>query len=691
MSKEMDAPSPPVATGGLRPSVAPRDFACVRDSLTPPRLVLSPFPSSATIAPMIDRTPSGTAETPPTVLVNSTLWLLLLPALLAGQAWATFGLFGHSWDDLRDDRPILSGRHPLHLYHGHLGARTLLERGSVSCFDPAFQAGYPKTPVFDPGSRPAEMVLALVGGDFRPSAYKIALAVFCTIVPMVVFFAARMLGLQRGPAVVATLLAQCVWWGRPGREALEVGDIDLLLAGLALLAQLGFLVRYHRRPGVFALLGVVLSGLIAWLAHPLLSGLLLPLVMLFYFSVSARHRLAWHLPLFAGLLVALGANAFWLFDWVSYWWILVPAGPDGTLPPARAIWAFWELPVWGEGSERVFTALLVVSALIGVGVLHRRRRQGAVLLGPAVLGLLALAVFGACREPFARMGAANLLTPALLYATVPAGAAIVWGMGLLRRVGGVAAPILVALVSLGAAYFTAPNSDRPWIPSPLTIGLGDERTSLVADLEAKSDETARILWEDRQEPRRLPRWAALLPHLTGRAFVGGLDPEEAIEHATTGLREDRLAGRPLGEWTDTDLAAYCRRYNVGWIVCRSEASLLRFRLWKAAKPAEELPSVEGVSRWLIPIERERSFALKGAVTWKSADSQGILLADLVPQAVPGESAGQVVLSLHYQSGMRVRPSRIRLEKAVDPQDTIPFVRLRTDEPVGRVFITWDGR
>ena len=645
---------------------------------------------------MNDRTPSGPAEVPPAVLVNSPYWLLPFLALLLGQAWATFGLFGHSWDGLRDDRPILSGRHPLHLYHGHLGARTLLDRGSVSCYDPAFQAGYPKTPVFDPGSRPAEMVLALVGGDSSPAAYKIGLAVFCLSVPLVVFMAARMLGLQRGPAVAATLLAQLVWWGRPGRGLLEAGDIDLLLACLAVLAHLGMLVRYHREPGVVSLLGVVGSGLVAWLAHPLFAGLMLPLVLLYYFSVGVRHRLGWHAPLFAGLLVALGGNAFWLFDWVRYWWILVPSPLDATLPPAKAIWSFWELPLWGDGPERLLMAMLVVSAFVGVGVLHRRRRQGAVLLGPAVLGLLSLAVFGSCREPFARMGAAHLLTPALLFAAVPAGAAVVWGMGLMRRVGGVAAPVVVGFAVLGVIYIVAPEPYRVWVdqmrsPTPLKIGLGDERSALVAALREKTDEQARILWEDKQESRCLPRWAPLLPHLTDRAFIGGLDPEAAIEHATTGLREDRLAGKLLADWSDADLAAYCRRYNVGWVVCRSESCVQRFGRWKAAKPAEALPGVEGVSRWLIPIDRERSFALKGAATWKSADSRGILLADVIPQAVPGESVGQVVLSLHYQAGMRVRPGRIRLEKAVDLQDAIPFVRLRTDEPVGRVFITWDGR
>lgn len=645
---------------------------------------------------MNDRTPSGPAEQPPVVLVDSLCWLLLHVALLAGQGWATFGLFGNSWDSLSNDEPVLSGRHPLHLYHGHLGARTLLDRGGVSCYDPAFQAGYPKTPVFDPGSRPAEIVLALVGGGFCPAAYKIALAVFCVAMPFVVFLASRLLGLQRGPAVAATLMAQLIWWGRPGREALEAGDIDLLLAGLALLAQLGFLVRYHRSPGVFALLGVVLCGLIAWLAHPLLAGLLLPLILLFYFSVSARHRLGWHVPLFVGLVVALGGNAFWLFDWVSYWWILVPSAPEATPLPGHALSTFWELPLWGEGPERVLMAAFVVSAFVGVGVLHRRRRQAAVLLGPAVVGLLALAVVGSCREPFARMGAANLLAPSLLYAALPAGAAIVWCMGILRRVGGIAGPVLVVAGCIGAAYFAAPDQCAKWVgsirsPIPLLIGLGEERAALVADLEAKTDEDARILWEDERESRGLPRWAALLPHLTNRAYIGGLDPDGAIEHATTGLAEDRLAGKPLAAWSDADLAAYCRRYNVGWVVCRSASSAQRFRGWSAAKPAVELPAVEGVARWLIPLGRERSFALKGTATWKSADARGILLADVVPQAVPGESAGQIVLSLHYQAGMRVRPARIRIEQAFDPQDAIPFVRLRADEPVGRVFITWDGR
>jgi hypothetical protein len=114
-------------------------------------------------------TPRSGAPVPPAP-GNHLGWQLAFLALLGAQGWLTLGLFGsdHRTDALLDARPVVSGRHPLHLYHGCLGARALGVRGTLSCYDPAFQAGYPKTPVFDDGSRPAEALLALVGGGFRP-------------------------------------------------------------------------------------------------------------------------------------------------------------------------------------------------------------------------------------------------------------------------------------------------------------------------------------------------------------------------------------------------------------------------------------------------------------------------------------------------------------------------------------------
>src|SRR5262245_40755939 len=173
-------------------------------------------------------------------------WLLGLLALTAWQGWMTLTLFGRNepFQRLLDDQPIVSGRHALHLYHGYLGSLALSARGTPCCYDPNFQAGYPKTPVFDSGSRPAEWFLLLAGVTYRPAAYKLGLAACCLLAPGLLFLAARGAGLKRAAACLATILGLLIWWGVPGRAALEAGDLDLLLGAAAAVAQAGMLLQF---------------------------------------------------------------------------------------------------------------------------------------------------------------------------------------------------------------------------------------------------------------------------------------------------------------------------------------------------------------------------------------------------------------------------------------------------------------
>src|SRR5438309_796514 len=150
---------------------------------------------------------------------ESSIWYLVGLGLIAWQGWMTLTLFGpdHPWQRLCDDQPIVSGRHALHFYHGMLGAQSLRERGRLSCYDPAFQAGYPKTPVFDSGSRPAELFLTAAGGSYEPAAYKIGLALCCCAVPLLLAGTARNLGLGPGAACLSGALGMVIWWGGPCR------------------------------------------------------------------------------------------------------------------------------------------------------------------------------------------------------------------------------------------------------------------------------------------------------------------------------------------------------------------------------------------------------------------------------------------------------------------------------------------
>jgi hypothetical protein len=622
-------------------------------------------------------------------------WLLALLALMAWQGWMTLGLFGavRPWERLLDDEPIVSGLHPLHLYHGSLGARSLRERGALSCFDPSFHAGYPKTPVFDAGSRPAELILAIAGGRHQAAAYKIGHALLCVLVPFLLYTAARGFELVRGAACLSCALGLLVWWGEPCQDALAAGDVDLLLAALMVLAQGGALIRYHHAPGPTSLLAVTLAGLVGWFAHPLLFALLLPLFLVYYLSVGTRHHLPWHLPLWGGLLAALGANAFWLIDWVSYWWIRVPVRLEAPMLLHRTFRTFWEAPLWGGPVDRVFAIVLAGSATIGV-VLYNGSCQRATArwLGLGWAGFLILALAGIAYEPASRLGAGQLLVPALLFATISAARALAAIAGGLRQWSGTfLAPLVVLGGALGVAWQLAPEPLGAWAhrlyqPHPLEIGLGEDRAELVEMVKEQTSEEARILWEERTIDRRGSRWTALLPLLTGRAFVGGLGADAEIEHATGGLVDQHLGGKPLRDWADAELEEYCRRYNIGWVVCWSPAVQERFQRWSLAEPGPVLPGEE--KGRLFRLRRKASYALVGSVRWRSADARRILLSDAVPARMPDEEEGQVVLSLHYQAGMRVTPNRVRIERAVGPRDPIPFVRLRFSEPVGRIMITW---
>jgi hypothetical protein len=646
---------------------------------------------------MSERNQPGTLQPLSRTPGRHPAWLIALVGLLTWQGWLTIQLYGpEPWQRLIDDEPILSGRHTLHLYHGYLGARSLIERGTLSCYDPSFCAGYPKTPVFDGGSRPAELVLALAGGHYSPAAYKIGLALLCMLAPMLLFLSARGAGLSRGIAVFATALGQLVWWGQPGREALEAGDSELLLGALMVLAQAGMLVRYHHQPGPLSLLGVVITGFAGWFANPLLMALLLPIFLVYYLSAGVRHRFMWHAPLLIGLFVAVGANFFWLSDWVGYWWIRVPPQLEAPLLSSLSMDSIWEAPLWGQGFDKALACLVLSAGLVGVVVLFLSgRRVAARLLGPSCLGFFLLALAGMVWEIPGRLGGCRLLVPALLYAVVPAALALSAVLeGLRRWTGSVAAPLLVAASVPALVWLAFPDEAVAWSEGlsrvePLEVGVGENRKALVEAITEETGDQARILWEDRSGPRRGPRWTSLLPVLTGRAFVGGLESDGGIEHATNGLVDEQLAGRPLEEWTDVELDDYCRRYNIGWVVCWSSSACQRFSRWSIAGQGKPLPETEEGEPRLFTLRRQPSFALTGAICWRSADARRILLADAVPEQA-GED-GQIVLSLHYQAGMRVSPSRVRLEQAVDSQDTIPFVRLRVNERVGRIMITWDGR
>ena len=90
----------------------------------------------------------------------------------------------------------------------------------------------------------------------------------------------------------------------------------------------------------------------------------------------------------------------------------------------------------------------------------------------------------------------------------------------------------------------------------------------------------------------------------------------------------------------------------------------------ARSPSPSPTLKDGGEGVLFAIERKPSYFLKGSGQWVEASTERIALADIVPEN------GEIILSMHYQSNMRVSPGYVQIERDLDLNDPIPFIRLR---------------
>src|SRR5262249_21024896 len=370
----------------------------------------------------MERPASAPAEGAPPASRGFLVCLTLLVALFVWHAWMTLCLFGLDapLEGLLDDRAVVSGKHPQHFYLGTQGAQDLNAGGGGSCYDPAFYAAFPKTPIFN-GSRFAEIFVWIAGGGYEPAAYKIGLAALLLLGPVLGVIPARGFGLDGPATLLASAAALLVWWSQPAQNAFHAGDFELLIAALASLAHIGMLVRFDRIPGLLSWMGALLTGTLGWFAQPMLFPLLLPLFLIYYLTTGVRHRTAlWHLSLWGGELACIALASWCLIHWVSIWWLRSSLPTPTTMLAHRTIATFWECPLWGGPGDRLVAVALLASARPGVWIFQaNHERAAARLLGLGTAILFILTLLGISWEPLGQVGHSGRLGPALWLAALP--------------------------------------------------------------------------------------------------------------------------------------------------------------------------------------------------------------------------------------------------------------------------------
>jgi hypothetical protein len=220
--------------------------------------------------------------------------------------------------------------------------------------------------------------------------------------------------------------------------------------------------------------------------------------------------------------------------------------------------------------------------------------------------------------------------------------------------------------------------DKP----PLRIGLTPTQAATIQTIREHTDKTARIWWETLCEQQRGESLTPLLPILTDRYYLGGLEARACMEHTQIGLDTLKIGKCPLSEDDPDFPERFFTRYNVGWVVAWSPELIAKLRETPGVRPIAEVRDND-VGQ-LFRIDREHTYFLRGQGTVIEASTTRIALGNLVPHD------GAVVLSFHFQPGWRVLPSTVKVDRDLDPFEAVPLTRLRMNGPVARVTLVWDN-
>jgi hypothetical protein len=257
----------------------------------------------------------------------------LLALILGGHLWLTFNLFP-SWQALVNDQPVISVDHAIHLYHGYLGAKFLKEHGTSWGYDPYFMAGYPKTPVYDSSSGPAELFQLAIPGSYSPRAYKIGIALLIALVPVAIGLAGWGYEMTLPKLVCVLCCTVWFWWVGFADMLTRTGLVAFVWASALAVLVPGLFMRWATERGWTSWLALAVATALGIQAHSIFPLMVVAPLLLGYawFTVRGGNRIGqpktrpdwrWHAATWASLALALLATSFW-------WWPLIKFLPLKT-------------------------------------------------------------------------------------------------------------------------------------------------------------------------------------------------------------------------------------------------------------------------------------------------------------------------------------------------------------------------
>lgn len=582
----------------------------------------------------------------------------------------------------REARPLAFDDYSIQFYYAQLGAQFLARKGTTFGYDPDFMAGYPKTPLYYPSSKPFEFALWAFDSSDPARVFNRTVGLMLAVLPLLMFGAAVNFGLQAGERLAAVALATLPHAMVPMAGFYGImeaaGMVAFIFASFLSLYVVSAVYRYFERGGRAVALSLFVAAPLLYLSH--LTALVISAVPLAVLAFEAVRRRLWSrlavMALVAGAVLAV--NWRWIEGYLLYAHYadlgdfytkegathFVPAG--GLLAPFHVY-----VP-----SPAVVSLIPPVLGAVGAWLWVRERRWGLVgVFVPQIVCLFVLAFYGGALGLNA-LAPARITLPLGLYLFVPAAAALAAGVSWVwRRSGAITkdprrrAIRIAALLAIGIAAQTSDLPERIWRPYTLPIleareGYAEHGDRLIDWLRANVDARAgRLLHEETDRAHHQyfgTHMAALIPWATDIEMAGPPAPHALVRQNFLRFIAGTLRDRPIRKFDARELASYLDLYDVGYVLCWTNASKQRFAKLPFATPVGDYEKFT-----LYRIDRPHSRFLKGSGSVEVVDGE-LRLRDVVAED------GVVVLKYHWLESLESDPPGTLLQyQALD--DPTPFI------------------
>ena len=639
-------------------------------------------------------------EPGPDILLSRRLFLTLAALILAVHVGLV--LVACPPSVVFGDRPFGVADYNTHYQQTVTVGRALERFGKTWAYDPNLLAGVPAGLFFDVDNKAhALFTFGLVRiGVRQPVAFNLFTLVSCLLAPLSLLWAARLLRLGRGGQLWAMGLTVALWHFDSGlRYFWSSGMISFATVSHGAMPVLALFYRLlGARRSTWHGLGFALAlcGLLPLLLLIHVWSFVIcvaPMVTLYAVHLR-RLPLVRHLQIWAVALVAVLANAFWLFPALAHLDLLAPATVLGQANPMYLVADFLgvvRLPYQTDFIllHTFFRFLALVAALITLWW-WRRQSDQRFLLGVVGLGWLAgVSYLGGWVPVLKATEPYRFIAPMMLMSALLAGPWITTYLAQ-RPWRQMSAATRIALVAL--LLLLAPRALRemlcflPEASPPAYIGAGDPSQIGIPDFKAApptrpfriapvSDEimvlASFVQRSCREEGRVLVReWpvAEVLRWATDRAIVGGFNERRTIHEEANVFRrldEPRLHGEQL--------AAYVRRYAIHYLVLTGAPDQrleMRFDLFRLKRVVAGFRIYE-VPRPTPLVDHGAGQVTAGLNRIDVREARGV--------------AQRLVLRFHHMRTLGCRPG-CRIEREPIPGDPAGFIRVVGQPMLPRKFV-----